>query len=453
MLLGALLASMLHLHGHLHEHEGHKHSASDDPHVHGPIGITNRPTHPPGGDLTLSPEWEPASAVAVALPRLRMEDKAYLRTVTDLARAVLQVPGVQFLLLVEDQSFAALSIWKKQVGEANLDARRVRVLSLRELNSVWLRDYGPVFLRRTKPQGLMVLDFGYRDFRLPYDADGVSFVGGMPTLRPADDLVPLYFASHLNLPMVHPGFVLNGGDLYADGQGRVFTTNETLHLNAGDRDYVEGIFKQYCGVREVVFLRPLPGPVVKHLDMFFKLVAPSVCLLGEYEDVKGDDEIACLQREARQVLDENAELLAGKGMKVIRTPMPKIASLSRWDYYGRVLSDKEREHRATELAQASKVSLADMTAQLKKETVIVFRTFLNSIYLSNRPRESEDAKGVRLVIVPGYDAVVPPEVRTRVEAAYRQAYGEKIVLTFADAEGLAHSNGSLRCITVVIPAP
>jgi agmatine/peptidylarginine deiminase len=281
--------------------------------------------------------------------------------------------------------------------------------------------------------------------RLLTEETASSLLGLGPTLRPADDLAPIYFATLLNKPFVHPGFALNGGDLYADGQGTLYTSDETVHLNTGDREFLDTAFRQFFGVRQTRYLRSLPGPTVKHIDMLFKLVSPTICLVGQYAEPGETGELAALQRAAAQALDENTRQLEGAGMTVIRLPMPDIARISKWEYFGRVLSEEERQRRVTELSASTETPEDKIRDKLRERPVYVYRTFLNSILLA-----SGNSSG-KLLIVPSFPNAVRDEVHDQAMAAYRQAYGAEIEIALIDAESLAHANGSLRCIACPIP--
>jgi agmatine/peptidylarginine deiminase len=421
----------------------HSHPSENPAHQHGPFHAAS---HPPSGDLQLAPEWAAAKLLALALPDTFAQDTAYLKLLGDIAQACLEKTDVEVLLVVEQNDVSGRAAWDAVVRQRQLDRKRLEFYEAKALDSIWLKDYGPIFVRRRDDGQLFVVDAAYRDLRMLTEETAGSLLGLGPTLRPADDLAPIYFATLLGKPFVHPGFALNGGDVYADGQGMLYTSEETVHLNTGDKEFLDTAFRQFFGVRQTCYLRSLPGPTVKHIDMLFKLISPTTCLVGQYAESSEEGELASLQRAAAEALDANAERLAALGLRVARMPMPDIGRITRWDYFGRIFSDSERDERIRQLAAESEVDEEQIRGKLRQRQVYVYRTFLNSILLVSKT-------GARkLLLVPHYPGVVPAEMEEQALAAYRDAYGEDIEIALIDAESLAHGNGSLRCIACPVPA-
>ena len=438
-------------HSHLQPHDRlHQHSVTVEQegdgtvHQHGPFHAA---THPPDGQLSLVPEWAPTRAIAMALPALRIDDAGYLKLLGDLSEVCVERTNADIIVVVQQDHVAARVRFDAIIDQRQLDRSRVHFYETRSLDSIWIRDYGPLFVRREGDQQVFVVDTAYRDVRLEADQGGI---GLMAPLRPADDLIPIHFSTLLNVPFIHPGCALNGGDVYADGRGVLYTSDETLHLNTGDREFLSQVFKQYFGIREVRYLRSLPGPTVKHIDMVFKLVSPDICLVGQYDAQHGDAELTSLQRAAASTLDENARYLEELGLRVIRMPMPDIAKITKWDYYGRIFSEVERQQHVAATAAGAETSEDMIHQQLQTQFAYIYRSCLNSILLvSDNVKSGDSTKS--LLIVPRYEGRLDQEFEARVASVYREAYGSDIDLTFVDAEPIAHSNGALHCIVSSIP--
>lgn len=444
-----------HSHGrrgtHSHDNAGLSTTAGElsAAHQHGPFHAA---THAPEGKLQLVPEWAPTSAVALALPESHTKNADYLRLLGDLAEACLERANVNVIVLLEQNDVAARAACDKFIDGRSLDRSRIQFLEAKSLDTVWIRDYGPIFVRRREDRELFVVDTAYRDVRLILEEGGAAMLGMSAALRAADDLAPIYFSTLLNKPFVHPGFALNGGDLYADGQGVAYTSEETLHLNTGDREYVSGAFREYFGVGDIRFLRSLPGPTVKHIDMFFKLVSPGACLVGQYGPADEEDpELSSLQNAAGRLLDDNAEMLASHGLKVQRMPMPAITRLSRWDFFGLVLGNAERELRVAVMAKDEELPADKIQAKLQSKFVYTYRTYLNSVLLASGSGSAERS-AKRVLIAPRYPTGNASQMESLVVEGYRAAYGDDLEVAFVDAESLAHANGSLRCVMCAIPA-
>src|SRR5262249_20759184 len=130
---------------------------------------------------------------------------------------------------------------------------------------------------------------------------------------------------------LRPPLILDGGDFFTDGEGVCFTSTETLLRNGSNEEDMNMLFKLYFGCMRTIYLRPLPGPTVKHIDMFFKLVDSNTILLGKYRKRNNDNDPAWfLQKKAEEILDDNERLIYSimkdtrKDLRIIRIPMPDI---------------------------------------------------------------------------------------------------------------------------------
>jgi len=195
------------------------------------------------------------------------------------------------------------TVEKLLAGRKDFRRRAIRFVEIPH-NTLWIRDYGPLF------------------FRFP-DAHPGAYDAEYPDpRRRLDDAVParlaaLFGASVFPLPMV-----LEGGNLLTNGRGLGLTTTQAV-LRHGGPSASEASFRhllsQCLGVDSLVVLEPLAGEPTGHVDMFACFTAPDTVVVGQY-DPKEDSENAA-------VLDRNAALLAdcrsgGEPLRVIRIPMP-----------------------------------------------------------------------------------------------------------------------------------
>ena len=260
-------------------------------------------------------------------------------------------------------------------GRSLLDSPHTSFLE-EPLDSKWMRDYGPFFVRDAKG-ALLTVDTRYpeatkgtkpnaelreliRVIAQASRSDGKA-EGDQPgepaaSARSDDDRFPSVLSADLReraggklqsrpLSVVRPPLALSGGDFATDGQGTVFTSTETLRENGGSTDLVDLNFQKYLGAQNVVYLHPLPGETVKHIDMFFQAAAPNVLLLGKFAVIADDTPEAQLQGRAAADMEDNLEILRshyerlGKTVKVIdddqvaldprainiiRVPMPAV---------------------------------------------------------------------------------------------------------------------------------
>lgn len=246
---------------------------------------------------------------------------------------------------------------KAPAGRELLSSGRFNFIQV-PLNTKWVRDYGPFFVRDAHGV-LTCIDTRYDpDAQLPEneaatlmrllrassssdsdDADGDP--GASDHTRLLDDMVPSRLAIKLRqrsgerlsakpVPVARPPIALSGGDFVTDGAGTAFVSTETLMRNGSDSSILDEAMLRYFGIQHLVYLHALPGNTVKHLDMFLQAVAPNVFLLGEYRVKPKDAADLRLQGETERTLEQNLALIRdhyrslGKQVVVTDTDQPSV---------------------------------------------------------------------------------------------------------------------------------
>lgn len=172
------------------------------------------------------------------------------------------------------------------------------------VKGMWVRDYGPSFVRREDGQ-ITILDADY------LEAD-----------RPGDDKAPTELAALLRVPVVPVPMLLEGGNILSNGRGLCVTTASLMTRNQArgiDQEQVHAMLNKYYGFDEVITLKPLLSEPTGHVDMFATFVSHDTIVVGQY-----DPKIDPVNVD---VLDENAATLATGTkkhgpLKVVRIPMP-----------------------------------------------------------------------------------------------------------------------------------
>lgn len=181
-------------------------------------------------------------------------------------------------------------------------------------DDAWCRDHGPAFLINpgNDPRKIIV-DWGYNawgDKYPPYDQD---------------DVIPSRIGEQLNIPVVHPGIIMEGGSVDFNGKGTVLTTTSCL-LNPNrnphhTQDEIEGYLRRYYGVDNVLWLGDgIAGDDTDgHIDDITRFV-------------NEDTVVTVVEHNARdenyRPLQENLKLLntlhleTGSNLNVIELPMP-----------------------------------------------------------------------------------------------------------------------------------
>lgn len=184
---------------------------------------------------------------------------------------------------------------KKSVEAAGYDPDELADWVSCDLDSIWMRDFGP-FMAQTPDLQRVV-------------GDGSYYPG-----READDSFPQQFGSWSDVPVYGIPLEFEGGNFFADGEGNCVSTTIVPWYNSMDEEEVAGIFRDYLGCTQTILLEPLEGEGTGHVDMFFAPVDRTNVILGSY-DPEYDPTNAAL-------LDENAAELEAAGYTVHRVPMP-----------------------------------------------------------------------------------------------------------------------------------
>jgi len=171
-------------------------------------------------------------------------------------------------------------------------------------DTMWIRDYGPIFVS-TEKGGRLIVDGDYLQYG-----------------RPQDDSVPLALATAFHAAVVHAPAEIEGGNLLSNGRGLLLTTTASVGSNEehglGEAE-LRDMYRGYLGATQVVFLEPLTRETTGHVDMFAAFTAADTVVVGQYG--KSDDP------ENAAILDRNAKRLVGLPtsagpLKVVRIPMP-----------------------------------------------------------------------------------------------------------------------------------
>ena len=144
---------------------------------------------------------------------------------------------------VVDEQMMAFA--KQQLQVVGADLNKVEFFEF-PTNDAWCRDHGPAFLVNYDTKQKVVVDWGYNAW------------GGKYPPYDLDDVIPTKIANHFNLPVYHPGIVMEGGSVDFNGAGTVLTTtacllnqNRNPHLN---QEQIEGYLRNYYGVEQVLWL-------------------------------------------------------------------------------------------------------------------------------------------------------------------------------------------------------
>ncbi len=154
-------------------------------------------------------------------------------------------------------------------------------------DTMWIRDYGPLFVRRTSDGQAVVIDTDYQRFA-----------------RPRDDHAPHIVAAQLQVATVKAPVAMEGGNLLSNGQGVCLSTTVLLDCNQKrgyTEDHVRDLLREYFGAEQTLFLEPLVGEPTGHVDMFAVFANADTVLVGEYDPFVDPVNAALLDRNAARL--------------------------------------------------------------------------------------------------------------------------------------------------------
>ncbi|MET8630687.1 agmatine deiminase family protein [Kitasatospora sp. NPDC004669] len=254
-------------------------------------GFTPLPT-----DVAVVPgEFEPVGQTLIAWTINDDTDSTTRTYFIDLIRAV----SSNSRTLVVGGYAGAAQHARTTLTQAGVDTSKIEFME-RNLDSWWMRDYGPIAARRTDGSKRFIHTRYYQD-------------------RLNDDALATGLANQWNIPISRPKLESEGGNFQSDGAGGCIVTNDVLNrplnltnqLTAAD---LRDMFGKLYGCRTTTILDPIKGEGTGHVDMFATFTGKRDVLVGAY-DPKDDPENA-------KVLDGNADRLTAAGYQVHRIPMP-----------------------------------------------------------------------------------------------------------------------------------
>lgn len=212
---------------------------------------------------------------------------------------------------VADEAMKQLAF--AQVEKANADMNRVK-FHLFPTNDAWCRDHGPAFLiNPSAPDPKIVVDWGYNAW------------GGKYPPYDLDDMIPSRIAAYYNIPVYHPGIVMEGGSVDFNGRGTVLTTTSCL-LNPNrnpmlKQGEIEAYLCNYYGVNQILWLGDgIAGDDTDgHVDDITRFVKEDT-VVTVVEDNKRDENYEPLKANLEAL--EKMQLENGKPLNIIELPMP-----------------------------------------------------------------------------------------------------------------------------------
>lgn len=181
-------------------------------------------------------------------------------------------------------------------------------------NDAWCRDHGPAFLiNKQASVKKIIVDWNYNAWGNkypPYDLD---------------DIIPTLIGNHFNIPVYHPGIVMEGGSVEFNGAGSLLSSSCCL-LNKNrnpqlNQKQIEQYLFDYYGIEQVLWVADgiVGDDTDGHIDDTVRFVNEDT-VVTVVEENKQDDNYDLLQTNLKQL--KQMRLLNGKQLNIVELPMP-----------------------------------------------------------------------------------------------------------------------------------
>lgn len=238
-------------------------------------------------------DWEPADAYMVVYTD--SWDDAFDVVVDALARR-----GLVFVLREEGQPGSAV---RDRLTRLDEKVRETVWDTGIEVDSTWVRDYGPLLVRHPK-KGVQWVDAPYTDTRQ----------------RDEDSMVAL--ADLVGVTMTEFPYEFDGGALASNGDGLCVSTIE--FFESADIDPEDGPtmrrFMRGSGCPQLVLVPALLHEETKHVDLFLQFVEPTVAVLASYDVALAPHDAA--RMDAVEEGLRKATKTFGIELEIVRVPSP-----------------------------------------------------------------------------------------------------------------------------------
>jgi agmatine deiminase len=181
-------------------------------------------------------------------------------------------------------------------------------------NDAWCRDHGPAFLINPDAANKKVIvDWNYNAWGNKYPPFDL------------DDVIPTLIGKHFNIPVYHPGIVMEGGSVEFNGNGTLITStccllneNRNPHLKQKE---IENYLYNYYGVDQILWVADgiIGDDTDGHIDDTVRFVNADT-VITVVESNKQDENYELLQANLKQL--KGMRLLNDKQLNIVELPMP-----------------------------------------------------------------------------------------------------------------------------------
>ncbi|PWG82285.1 agmatine deiminase family protein [Pararcticibacter amylolyticus] len=258
-------------------------------------------------------EWEKHEATWLSWPHKEASWPGKIETIYPKYSEFIKVLTESEMVRINVSDDTMRQFALQHLVEAGADLSRIEFF-YHPTNDAWCRDHGPAFLVNPQAESRKVIvDWGYNAW------------GGKYPPYDLDDVIPSLIGAHFNIPVFHPGIVMEGGSVEFNGRGTVLTStccllneNRNPHLN---QQQVENYLRAFYGVDQVLWVEEgIAGDDTDgHIDDTIRFVNEDT-VLSVVETDTSDENYALLQKNLKSL--SSMRLLNGKQLNVVELPMP-----------------------------------------------------------------------------------------------------------------------------------
>ncbi len=219
--------------------------------------------------------------------------------------------GEEVRINVVDDAMKSFAIG--HLNRAGVDLNKVAFF-MHPTNDAWCRDHGPAFLiNESAPDRKVIVDWNYNAWGNKYPPFDL------------DDVIPTLIGKHFNLPVFHPGIVMEGGSVEFNGKGSLMTSkacllneNRNPHLN---QSQIEDYLCNFYGVSQILWVDDgiVGDDTDGHIDDTVRFVNEDT-VITVVESDKQDENYDLLQTNLKQL--KAMRLISGKQLNIVELPMP-----------------------------------------------------------------------------------------------------------------------------------
>lgn len=258
-------------------------------------------------------EWEPHEATWLSWPH---KEESWPGKIEEIYPKY-----CEFIKILSEDEFVRINVRDEEMRKFAMDCILQTGANLENIefyfnptNDAWCRDHGPAFLVNPEAEeSKVIVDWNFNAW------------GGKYPPFDLDDDVPTRIGEEFQIPVFHPGIIMEGGSVEFNGKGTILTSKSCLlnknrnpHLS---QEEIETYLKEYYGQEQILWVEDgiVGDDTDGHIDDTIRFVNENT-VLTVVEENPEDENYELLQTNLRQL--KEMKLLDGNPLNIIELPMP-----------------------------------------------------------------------------------------------------------------------------------